>query len=67
MCVFTCLLLCCSSERYVVIDHAHRSLVQVHAMGEQAMSVNLENCFCLTLLENHQGRMMERLFKAPSE
>ncbi|XP_053541093.1 rho guanine nucleotide exchange factor 15 isoform X3 [Ictalurus punctatus] len=55
------------SERYVVIDHAHRSLVQVHAMGEQAMSVNLENCFCLTLLENHQGRMMERLFKAPSE
>ncbi|KAF4084774.1 hypothetical protein AMELA_G00109880 [Ameiurus melas] len=55
------------SERYVVIDHAHRSLVQVHAMGEQAMSMNLENCFCLTLLENHQGRMMERLFKAPSE
>ncbi|KAB5555834.1 hypothetical protein PHYPO_G00038700 [Pangasianodon hypophthalmus] len=55
------------SERYVVIDHAHRSLVQVHAMGEQAMSVNLENCFCLTLLENHQGRMMERLLKAPSE
>ncbi|KAF7705637.1 rho guanine nucleotide exchange factor 15 isoform X1 [Silurus meridionalis] len=56
-----------SSERYVVIDHAHRSLVQVHAMGEQAMSVNLENCFCLTLLENHQGRIMERLLKAPSE
>lgn len=51
----------------MVTDHAHRSLVQVHAMGEQAMGVNLENCFCLTLLENHQGRMMERLLKAPSE
>ncbi|KAK3559220.1 hypothetical protein QTP86_005470 [Hemibagrus guttatus] len=55
------------SERYVVIDHAHRSLVQVHAMGEQSVGMNLENCFCLTLLENHQGRMMERLLKAPSE
>ncbi|KAG7324811.1 hypothetical protein KOW79_011127 [Hemibagrus wyckioides] len=55
------------SERYVVIDHAHRSLVQVHAMGEQAIGMNLENCFCLTLLENHQGRMMERVLKAPSE
>ncbi|KAM9462252.1 rho guanine nucleotide exchange factor 15 isoform 2-T3 [Clarias gariepinus] len=55
------------AERYVVIDHAHRSLVQAHAMGEQAIGVNLEHCFCLTLLENHQGRMMERIFKAPSE
>ncbi|XP_027021114.2 rho guanine nucleotide exchange factor 15 isoform X2 [Tachysurus fulvidraco] len=55
------------SERYVVMDHAHRSLIQVHAMGEQAIGMNLENCFCLTLLENHQGRMMERILKAPSE
>lgn len=55
------------SDRYIVIDHAHRSLVQVHAMGDEAVSPGVENCFCLTLLENHQGRMMERLIKAPSQ
>ncbi|XP_060794876.1 uncharacterized protein arhgef15b [Neoarius graeffei] len=54
-------------ERYMVIDHAHRSLVQVHIIADQAVSMNLENCFSLTLLENHQGRMMAKLFKAPSE
>ncbi|TRY56043.1 hypothetical protein DNTS_004270 [Danionella cerebrum] len=27
----------------------------------------MEHCFCLTLLENHQGRQMERLLKAPSQ
>ncbi|XP_022525995.2 rho guanine nucleotide exchange factor 15 [Astyanax mexicanus] len=52
------------SERYVVIDHAHRSLVQVQALGENP---SLENCFSISLLENHQGRMMERLIKAPSQ
>ncbi|XP_072523199.1 rho guanine nucleotide exchange factor 15 isoform X2 [Salminus brasiliensis] len=52
------------AERYVVIDHAHRSLVQVQALSEDP---SLENCFCITLLENHQGRMMERLLKAPSQ
>ncbi|KAL7869478.1 hypothetical protein AOLI_G00134660 [Acnodon oligacanthus] len=56
-----------SSERYVVIDHAHRSLVQVQTLNEDPATSSLENAFCLTLLENHQGRMMERLIKAPSQ
>uniref|UniRef100_A0A4W4GF80 Rho guanine nucleotide exchange factor 15b n=1 Tax=Electrophorus electricus TaxID=8005 RepID=A0A4W4GF80_ELEEL len=53
------------AERYVVMDHAHRSLVQVQEHSEDSPSPSLENCFNLTLLENHQGRMMERLLKTP--
>ncbi|XP_051969073.1 ephexin-1-like [Xyrauchen texanus] len=56
-----------SAERYVVLDHAHRSLVQVQTMGEDTPMSSLENCFCLTLLENHQGRQMERVLKAPTQ
>ncbi|XP_051959137.1 rho guanine nucleotide exchange factor 15-like [Xyrauchen texanus] len=56
-----------SSERYVVLDHAHRSLVQVQPLGEDTSVQSLENCFCLTLLENHQGRQMERVLKAPTQ
>ncbi|XP_040887356.1 rho guanine nucleotide exchange factor 15 [Toxotes jaculatrix] len=52
------------AERFVVLDHAHRSLVQVQPLEEGGP---YEHCFNLTLLENHQGRMMERLFKAPSQ
>ncbi|XP_051284832.1 rho guanine nucleotide exchange factor 15 [Dicentrarchus labrax] len=56
------------AERFVVLDHAHRSLVQVQPLEEGGSSSGpLEHCFNLTLLENHQGRMMERLFKAPSQ
>lgn len=54
------------AERFVVLDHAHRSLVQVQALDEGGASP-YEHCFNLTLLENHQGRMMERLIKAPSQ
>ncbi|XP_056111491.1 rho guanine nucleotide exchange factor 15 isoform X1 [Rhinichthys klamathensis goyatoka] len=56
-----------SSERYVVLDHAHRSLVQVKPFGEDTAVPSLEHCFCLTLLENHQGRLMERVMKAPTQ
>lgn len=57
-----------STERFVVLDHAHRSLVQVQPLDEEGSSGSpCEHCFNLTLLENHQGRMMERLFKAPSQ
>ncbi|KAJ8338205.1 hypothetical protein SKAU_G00371710 [Synaphobranchus kaupii] len=56
-----------SSERYVVIDHAHRSLVQVKIVDEVTPGPGFDNCFCLILLENHQGRMSERLLKAPTE
>lgn len=56
------------AERFVVVDHAHRSLVQVQPVDEVGGSGSpYEHCFNLTLLENHQGRMMERLFKAPSQ
>ncbi|XP_027143742.1 rho guanine nucleotide exchange factor 15 isoform X1 [Larimichthys crocea] len=56
------------AERFVVLDHAHRSLVQVQAIDESGNSGGpYEHCFNLTLLENHQGRMMERLLKAPSQ
>ncbi|XP_071316139.1 ephexin-1 [Trachinotus anak] len=56
------------AERFVVLDHAHRSLVQVQPVDEVGSSSGpYEHCFNLTLLENHQGRMMERLFKAPSQ
>lgn len=56
-----------SSERFVVTDYAHRSLVQVQALDDvQSNSGLYENCFNLILLENHQKRMMERLLKAPT-
>ncbi|KAM6908944.1 uncharacterized protein arhgef15b [Xenentodon cancila] len=56
------------AERFVVLDHAHRSLVQAHHLEEEGSSgCPYEHCFNLTLLENHQGRMMERLLKAPSQ
>ncbi|KAM6894737.1 rho guanine nucleotide exchange factor 19 [Lycodopsis pacificus] len=56
------------AERFVVLDHAHRSLVQVQPTDEGGGGAGpLEHCFNLTLLENHQGRMMERLLKAPSQ
>ncbi|XP_008281051.1 rho guanine nucleotide exchange factor 15 [Stegastes partitus] len=56
------------AERFVVVDHAHRSLVQVQPIDEGGSSGGpYEHCFNLTLLENHQGRTMERLFKAPSQ
>nr|XP_033780613.1 rho guanine nucleotide exchange factor 15 isoform X2 [Geotrypetes seraphini] len=56
-----------SSEKYVVVDYAHRSLVQVEGHGECSHGAGVENGFFLTLLENHQGKMCERLFKAPSQ
>ncbi|KAJ0055535.1 hypothetical protein NL108_005380, partial [Boleophthalmus pectinirostris] len=54
-----------SSERYVVTDYAHRSLVQVQGLDDvSSNSAIYDNCFNLILLENHQKRMMERLLKA---
>ncbi|XP_036002292.1 rho guanine nucleotide exchange factor 15 [Fundulus heteroclitus] len=57
-----------SSDRYLVMDHAHRSLVQAQPLGECfGGGTTYENCFNLVMLENHQGRTMERIFKAPSK
>ncbi|MBN3274947.1 ARHGF factor, partial [Polyodon spathula] len=56
-----------SGDRYVVVDHAHRSLVQVQSNKEASLGPGLDHCFYLTLLENHQGKMMERLLKAPNQ
>ncbi|XP_041842386.1 ephexin-1 isoform X2 [Melanotaenia boesemani] len=59
------------TERFVVLDHAHRSLVQVAPAPKSdeggSSGIPHEHCFNLILLENHQGRQMERLFKAPSQ
>lgn len=52
----------------MVLDHAHRSLVQVQPLEIGGTSGSpYEHCFNLTLLENHQGRTMEKLLKAPSQ
>lgn len=61
--------LCSSAERFVVLDHAHRSLVQAQPLEEGAGggAGPYEHCFNLTLLENHQGRTVEKLLKAPSQ
>ncbi|XP_041094086.1 rho guanine nucleotide exchange factor 15 isoform X2 [Polyodon spathula] len=56
-----------SGDRYVAVDHAHRSLVQVQSNKEASLGAGLDHCFYLTLLENHQGKMMERLLKAPNQ
>ncbi|KAI2664209.1 Rho guanine nucleotide exchange factor 15 [Labeo rohita] len=53
-------------DRFVVIDHAHRSLVQVQAT-ENNLGQHLDHCFCLTLLENHRGSTCEHLLKANTE
>lgn len=56
-----------SSDRYIVTDHAHRSLVHVQAISEEKQGSGFDRCFCLMLLENHQGCTYERLLKAPTE
>nr|XP_046169983.1 rho guanine nucleotide exchange factor 15-like [Oncorhynchus gorbuscha] len=60
-----------SSERYMVTDHTHRSLVQVQptgfGVGAEGPGPKLEHSFCLLLLENHRGIACEHLLKAPSE
>ncbi|KAG1957277.1 rho guanine nucleotide exchange factor 15 isoform X1 [Pimephales promelas] len=53
-------------DRFVVIDHAHRSLVQVQST-ENVLGPHLDHCFSLTLLENHRGRTCEHLLKANTE
>ncbi|XP_026875857.2 ephexin-1 isoform X2 [Electrophorus electricus] len=55
-----------SPERFVVLDHAHRSLVQVQGV-EGGPAPQLEHAFSLTILENHQGNTCERLLKANTE
>ncbi|XP_032439467.1 rho guanine nucleotide exchange factor 15 [Xiphophorus hellerii] len=56
-----------SSDRYVVMDHTHRSLVQAQPLDECFGGATYENCFNLVMLENHQGRPMERVLKAPTK
>ncbi|XP_076867360.1 rho guanine nucleotide exchange factor 15 [Brachyhypopomus gauderio] len=55
-----------SPERFVVLDHTHRSLVQVQGL-ESGLAAQLEHAFCLTILENHQGNSCEHLLKANTE
>ncbi|XP_036379822.1 rho guanine nucleotide exchange factor 15-like [Megalops cyprinoides] len=62
--IFTCKK---SSERYIVTDHAHRSLVHVRAVGQDKRGTWSDRCFSLIQLENHQGCTYERLLKAPTQ
>ncbi|XP_071988422.1 ephexin-1-like isoform X2 [Engystomops pustulosus] len=50
-----------SNDRHVVVDYAHRSLVQLQSCP------TMENSFFLTLLENHQRKTCDRLFRAPTQ
>ncbi|XP_053321159.1 rho guanine nucleotide exchange factor 15-like [Spea bombifrons] len=50
-----------SSDKHLVLDYAHRSLVQLQSCP------TMENGFFLTLLENHQGKTCDRLFKASNQ
>ncbi|XP_028847346.1 rho guanine nucleotide exchange factor 15 [Denticeps clupeoides] len=56
-----------SADRYVVLDYAHRSLVQLRPLDTDSSGWNLENCLVLSLLENHQSRMFERVMKAATQ
>nr|XP_023680533.1 rho guanine nucleotide exchange factor 15-like [Paramormyrops kingsleyae] len=56
-----------STDRYSVIDHAHRSLVQVQPVNKDHHRSMLKKSFCLILLENHKGQTTKRLMKAPTE
>ncbi|XP_077171915.1 rho guanine nucleotide exchange factor 15 isoform X2 [Paroedura picta] len=56
-----------SSERFVVVDYAHRSLVQAQGCGDMPLGNGAENSFYLTLLENHQGRSIDHLCRAPTQ
>ncbi|XP_042201254.1 rho guanine nucleotide exchange factor 15 [Callorhinchus milii] len=53
-----------SADRYLVMDHAHRSMVEVHSCTQ---SSERQNCFLLTLIENHQGKQLERLVKVHTQ
>ncbi|TTV42330.1 Ephexin-1 [Bagarius yarrelli] len=53
-----------NADRYLVVDHAHRSLVQVQTLEGGTPS---EHTFCLIMLENYQGKMCERVLKANTE
>ncbi|KAH0626252.1 hypothetical protein JD844_001135 [Phrynosoma platyrhinos] len=55
------------SERFVVLDYAHRSLVQAQGCGETHTGQGTDNSFYLTLMENHQGRSSDRLCRAPTQ
>nr|XP_060636075.1 rho guanine nucleotide exchange factor 15 [Anolis sagrei ordinatus] len=56
-----------SSERFVVLDYAHRSLIQAQGCGETHTGQAADNSFYLTLMENHQGRSSDRLCRAPTQ
>ncbi|MEQ2161012.1 hypothetical protein GOODEAATRI_005325 [Goodea atripinnis] len=44
-----------------------KMLIEAQPLDECFGGAAYENCFNLVMLENHQGRMMERILKAPSK
>ncbi|XP_060768859.1 ephexin-1 isoform X2 [Neoarius graeffei] len=53
-----------NADRFLVLDHTHRSLVQIQTPEG---GIQLDNTFSLIMLENHQGKMCERVLKANTE
>ncbi|XP_067828200.1 rho guanine nucleotide exchange factor 15-like isoform X2 [Heptranchias perlo] len=56
-----------SGDRYQVVDHAHRSLVEVQECSSNSPGSGIENSFELILLENHRGKQSDRLLKTSKE
>lgn len=53
-----------NADRFLVFDHTHRSLVQIQTLEG---GTPLDHTFSLIMLENHQGKMCERVLKANTE
>ncbi|XP_051778686.1 uncharacterized protein LOC114646568 isoform X2 [Erpetoichthys calabaricus] len=54
-------------DRFVVLDHAHRSLIEISDSAEDDLNTDKENTFLLVLLKNHRNVTSQRLLKAGTE
>ncbi|XP_041118816.1 uncharacterized protein LOC121322681 isoform X2 [Polyodon spathula] len=54
-------------DRFVVQDHAHRSLIEISDGAEEDLDTETENTFLLVLLKNHRSTTSQRLLKAATE
>ncbi|MGH0144752.1 UNVERIFIED_CONTAM: hypothetical protein FKN15_053532 [Acipenser sinensis] len=54
-------------DRFVVQDHAHRSLIEISDGAEEDVDTETENTFLLVLLKNHRSTTSQRLLKAATE
>ncbi|KAG2462901.1 ARHGJ factor, partial [Polypterus senegalus] len=54
-------------DRFVALDHAHRSLIEIDDSAEDDLNTDKENTFLLVLLKNHRNVTSQRLLKAGTE